>query len=127
MTEITKEMLEEFIRANKFECYATQTNLCVPVINRIYKKMKAGIKLPAIKVAANLICDGHHRYIASIFAHFPLEQIPTQVTAATNIIEWELIVFQEEDWDTPAKIMILNAEDAYYNNIEIELIEALLK
>ncbi len=91
----------------------------MPVINRIFKKMYAGIKFPAIKVENNLICDGHHRYIASIFANFPLDRIPGNVTSATTLVQWELVNFEDEDWDTQAKINMLNQQDAEYNNIPL--------
>lgn len=89
--------------------------------------MKAGIRFPPIKIEGNLICDGHHRYIASIFAEFPLDQISTQTTAATEIIAWNVIVFQEDDWDTPSQIEKLNEEDANYYNMEMARILEILK
>ena len=89
--------------------------------------MSAGIKFPGIKVENNLICDGHHRYIASMLADFPLERIPGSITSATTAVHWQSVIFEEEDWDTPAKIKILNEQDADYNNIAIEFILELLK
>ncbi len=89
--------------------------------------MTAGIKFSGIKVEDNLICDGHHRYLASLLANFPLERIPGTKTAATILVEWESVIFEEEDWDTPAKIKMLNEQDAAYNNIPIEKIVQLLK
>ncbi|MEO6232377.1 MAG: hypothetical protein ABJB11_03760 [Ferruginibacter sp.] len=127
MERITKEIIVEFIRKNEIELSATQTKLCLPVINRIFKKMSAGIKFSGIKVESNLICDGHHRYIASIFAKFPLEKIPGNITSATTAVHWESVIFEDEDWDTPAKINMLNEQDAAYNGIAIEEIVALLK
>jgi hypothetical protein len=64
---ITKEIIVEFISTNEIDLIPTHTKLCLPVINRIYKKMSAGIKFSGIKVEDTLICDGHHRYIASMF------------------------------------------------------------
>lgn len=89
--------------------------------------MSAGIKFPGIKVENSLICDGHHRYIASILANFPLDRIPGNVTSATTIVYWESVTFEDEDWDTSAKINMLNEQDADYNNIPIEKIVVLLK
>lgn len=127
MQRVTKEIIAEFINKNKFKLSSTHKKLCLPVINRIFKKMAAGIKFPGIKVESNLICDGHHRYIASILAHFSLERIPGNVTSATIAVPWESVIFEDEDWDTPAKIEMLNEQDAYYNNIPIEQIVELLK
>ena len=89
--------------------------------------MSAGIRFSGIKVENNLICDGHHRYIASLLADFPIERIPGSITASTTAVNWESVIFEEEDWDTAAKINMLNAQDADYNNIAIELIVELLK
>lgn len=127
MEKITKEVIIEFISKNEIELNSTHTKLCLPVINRIYKKMTAGIRFSGIKVEDNLICDGHHRYLASILANFPLERIPGNKTSATNPVDWKSVIFEEEDWDTTAKINMLNEQDAAYNNISIEKIVELLK
>jgi hypothetical protein len=127
LESVTKEIIIEFIKNNKIELSSTQTKLCLPVINRIFKKMSAGIKFSGIKVENNLICDGHHRYIASILANFPLEIISGNVTSATTAVYWESVTFEDEDWDTSAKINMLNEQDADYNNIPIEKIVELLK
>jgi len=124
---VTKEIIIEFFKNNKIELSSTHTRLCLPVINRIFKKMSAGIKFSGIKVHNNLICDGHHRYIASILAKFPLERISGNVTSATVAVHWESVIFEDEDWDTSAKINMLNEQDADYNNIPIEKIAELLK
>ena len=127
MEKITKEIIIEFIQKNKIELSSTHTKLCLPVINRIFIKMSAGIKFSGIKVENSLICDGHHRYLASILANFPLERIPGNVTSATTAVHWESVIFENEDWDTSAKINMLNEQDADYNNIPIERIVELLK
>lgn len=127
MKSITKEFIVEFIRKNEIELSSTHKKLCLPIINWIFKKMSADIKFPGIKVESNLICDGHHRYIASMLANFSLEKISGRVTSATAAIPWESVIFEEEDWDTPAKINMLNEQDADYNNITKELIVELLK
>ena len=127
LEKITKEIIIEFIGTNEIDLTSTQTKLCLPVINRIYKKISAGIKFSGIKVEYNLICDGHHRYIASILANFPLERISGNSTSATIPVDWKSVTFEEEDWDTAAKIDMLNKQDAEYNNIAIEKIVELLQ
>ena len=89
--------------------------------------MTVGIKFSAIKVENNLICDGHHRYIAAVLSNFNLEIVIGKVNSATNSISWESIIFEEEDWDTIAKIKMLNEQDADFNNIEFEKIIEILK
>ena len=89
--------------------------------------MSAGIKFPGIKVENNLICDGHHRYVASLLTDFPLERITGNITSATLPVNWKAVTFEEDDWDTIAKINMLNEQDAAYNNIPIEQIVKFLK
>ena len=127
MQPITKEYVESILKDQKITLKSTQKKLCFPIINRIYKKMKSGIKFSAIKVDENLIIDGHHRYIASIMAEVPLELIPSNKTSATTIIEWSQILLDSEDWDTTAKINMLNAIDAEFNNISFEKLDELTK
>lgn len=127
MQPITKEYVESILKDQKITLKSTQKKLCFPIINRIYKKMKSGIKFSAIKVDENLIIDGHHRYIASIMAEVPLELIPSNKTSATIIIEWSQILLDSEDWDTTAKINMLNAIDAEFNNISFEKLDELTK
>ncbi len=89
--------------------------------------MSAGINFSGIKVENKLICNGHHRYLASLLANFAIEKIPTTSTSATIGVDWKSVVFEEEDWDTQAEINMFNEQDAYYNNIQIEKIVELLK
>lgn len=70
MKQITKEVVIDFIKKNEIELKATHAKLCLPIINRLYKKMATGIKFSNIKVADGLIIDGHHRYLASLLADF---------------------------------------------------------
>lgn len=127
MELITKEHLLDFIQNNKIELRSGHDKLCLPIINRIYRKMLHGIKFSGINVAGDIIIDGHHRYIASLLANFQLERNPSITTSATFVTEWLSVDFVEEDWDTKAKIQWLNERDAAYNNVTVEGIEELLK
>ena len=51
-----------------------------------------------------MICDGHHRYVASLLAKLPIDFVPYKITGATDVIAWNSVVFVEDDWDTQAKI-----------------------
>jgi hypothetical protein len=125
--KVTKALIQDWIDKNEIELSSTHAKLCVPIINRIYKKMVAGINFTAIKVDNTLICDGHHRYIASLLAGFTLSKIPASSTSATQAVDWKLVSFEEDDWDTPAKIKMLNEKDAVYNNISMVEIAKLLE
>lgn len=89
--------------------------------------MLAGIKFSGIKVDNNLICDGHHRYLASLLANFSIERIPTIITPATTAVDWTSVVFEDLDWDTQVKINMLNEQDAVYNNMTIGQILDIVK
>jgi hypothetical protein len=41
--------------------------------------------------------------------------------------DWNAVVFDDEDWDTEAKIKMLNEQDARFNNMSIEEISNHLK
>jgi hypothetical protein len=86
--------------------------------------MIIGIKFKEIKVENNLICDGHHRYLASCLAQCAIEQ--TASISTSLAIDWKSIDFDEEDWDTEAKIRVLNEQDANYNDIPMEKLVELL-
>ncbi len=127
MKQITKEVVIDFIKKNEIELKSTHAKLCLPIINRLYKKMATGIKFSNIKVADGLIIDGHHRYLASLLADFKLETVISSSTSATEITDWITIDYVDEDWDTQAKIKMLNEEDAKYNAVSIDEIVELLK
>lgn len=127
MEKITKERILRLLCENEIELKCTHQKLCVPIVDRIYRKMLAGIKFAEIKVENNLICDGHHRYLASLLAKYAIDTAPFVSTSATTIVKWQAVHFEDSDWDTQAKIKMLNEIDAEYNNIPIEKLVELLK
>lgn len=127
LEKITKKVIQDLIHKTDIGLNSTHKKLCIPIINRIYKKMLAGINFSAIKVDNNLICDGHHRYLASLLANFSIERIPIISTPSTTVVDWTLVVFEDLDWDTQAKINMLNEQDAVYNNMTIGQILDILK
>jgi len=88
--------------------------------------MLANIKFPPIKVVGNFICDGHHRYVASLFAKYQLERISWVSTSVTTLIDWKTVSFDNSDWDTAEEVYLRNKQDADYNNISFEKIIELL-
>lgn len=124
---IMKLEICKLFKESTIELKSTHSILCVPIIERICKKMKAGIKFSDIKVDENIIIDGHHRYIASLLADVSLEKQPSYKTSSTVVFDWSIVNLAEDDWDTEAKILIMNKEDAEYNNISLGDLNALLK
>ena len=127
MENISKEFIQNFIAENEIELSSTQPTLCIPIIDRIYRKMSYGVSFQGIKVDEDLICDGHHRYFASLLANVSIDRVPSSRTSATNVVPWKSVVFVEEDWDTDAKIKMLNEQDADFNNIPVDELVELLK
>lgn len=127
MEIISLELVVNFLENNTLELKSTHNKLCYPILERIYKKMVNGIKFSGIKVEGNIIIDGHHRYLASLLANIKLEQHPYVATSATKIYDWKSVDFVEEDWDTEAKIILLNKIDADYNGLTLNKLNELIK
>ncbi len=53
--------------------------------------------------------------------------IPGSNTSTTKSVNWKSVSFDEDDWDTPAKIDMLNEQDARFNNIPVEKVVELLE
>lgn len=127
MERITRKIVDEFIRDNEFELLPSQPKLCIPIIDRIYKKMSGGIKFPGIKVDGDVICDGHHRYFAAKIAKVRIDIVPGIKTAATIIADWNSISFEEDDWDTQLEIIQNIEQDAAFNDMTVEMILEMLR
>ena len=122
MKKITAELIREFIERNQIPLMASQTRLCVLIVDRLCQKMSHGIKFDDIKIFDNLIIDGHHRYLSSLIMNFKIGQILSHKTSATKPVESNVVEFDENDWDTPSKISHLNEQDAIYNGLDIEFV-----
>jgi len=127
MKEINKEQILNAIATSDNVLIATNRKLCLPIINRIYKKMINGIKFDDIKVCETLIIDGHHRYVSSLLANIKLDEAKSSKTSATIEYDWTEVELVEEEWDTEDKITRLNELDAEFNNMSIEKIIELTK
>ena len=122
MESINKKLILKVIKASNNTLISTHKKLCLPIINRIYKKMMNEIKFDDIKICNTLIIDGHHRYVSSLLANVKLDKVKSSKTSATIEYDWNDIEFVEEEWDTKDKIKRLNELDAEFINIPIEKI-----
>ena len=128
MDNLNKQFILDVIGKSENTLLATQKKLCLPIINRIYKKMKFGIKFDDIKVYDNtLIMNGHHRYICSLLANIEIDRAISSKTSATVVHYWKDVEFVEEEWDTESKIKKMNELDAEFNNLTIEKIIEIIK
>lgn len=114
----------EFIQNNtsSFSLKPTQQKICIPVVNRICKKMPGGVRFSDIKIikAEALIINGHHRYLASVLANYAIEHTEWQAPRNVSSADWALIEYVDDDWDSVEDIERLNLEDAWYNGIPLE-------
>ena len=127
MDKITKKIILKAIEKSENHLKSSHKKLCLPIINRIYKKMINGIKFDDIKVCESLIIDGHHRYVSSLLAKIQLDTAKSSKTSATYEYDWVSIEFVEEEWDTKDKIARLNEIDAEFNNISVAQIIEMTK
>ena len=126
MEQINSTYIRQFIEKKEFDLRATQTKLCTPIINRMCKKMRYGIKFEDIKVCDNLIIDGHHRYVSSLITDFGIISVPGLKSHATRAYEWHNVEFDDNDWDTPLRISYLNKQDAAYNDVDLETLKRII-
>ena len=127
MNPIDIELLMKLFQGEDLKLKSTHQKLCVPIVLRIYKKMLIGIKFPSLKIHGDLMIDGHHRYLASMLAGIPLDTVPTGKSSATSVTKWSEVMLVLDDWDTEAKIKMLNEIDASFNGIAVELLTELLQ
>ncbi len=126
--EITKELIIDKLSKESTVLTPSQKTLSIPIILRMYGKMKNGILFKAIHVNETRIIDGHHRYISSVLANYKLENIPNYPKPShLNDYDWSDVCFTEEEWDTNERIRRLNEEDARFNDCSIEAIERMIK
>lgn len=89
--------------------------------------MEKGIRFSPIGVVDDLIIDGHHRYLASELAQSRLDRIASLKSSAKEVLDWKVIELVDEDWDTLAKIEMLNRFDAERNNLTLDELKALIR
>lgn len=122
-----KELLKQYISQGNLKLKPTQDKLSLPLLFRIYKKMKAGlINFDAIKVAEGLVIDGHHRYVASIMAGKEIGQFPSSTNHNQTFYKWEDIILRTSEYDSDSQIKYHNFNDAKRNGMNIDDLEKIL-
>jgi len=66
METISMDELKQFLKYGNFPLQPTQQRICLPIIQRIYRKMQIGVKFENINVDNLLLINGHHRYICAL-------------------------------------------------------------
>lgn len=122
-----KDKLIELMQNGNLTLVSTHERVCFPIIERIAKKMSIGLTFTSISVDGKLIINGHHRYLASLLVGYTLDQVPCPKTAVKKPVDWKSVKLVDDDWDTDAKIRMLNEEDARYNDLTLNYLMKKLK
>jgi hypothetical protein len=120
------ESLENLLATYSFEFKPTQNRISIPLVERLYKKMMAGLEFDAIKVAENLIIDGHHRYIAAVLSNTEITHFPSQQNHNQTSFDWAEITLTSIDYDKPIDVKYHNFNDAKRNGLSVVDIEKIL-
>lgn len=124
---ITSEYVHLCLNAYKHHLKPTHRKICLPIIQRIYTKMKIGLRFPPIKINDRSVCDGHHRYIAARLACRKVEMIEWSISRSTMTYDWKEVVLETSDWETAGVIRRMDRRDALYNNVLEEEMRKLLE
>jgi hypothetical protein len=62
-----------------------------------------------------------------LIAGVALDRFPSSSSSATVVVGWNKVKFDEKDWDTLAKINMLNALDARFNGLTQEQMDKLVR
>lgn len=122
-----KNLLEQELLNREFELKPTQNKISLPIVFRIFKKMKANLKFDAIRVCDNILIDGHHRYIAYVMANVTTEQFPSTKNHNQTTFEWKEVTIITTDYDYPNDIVYHNFNDAKRNGITVDEVLKMLK
>lgn len=127
MQLITVENVRACMNKSDHRLNPTHRKICLPIIERIYRKMKIGLRFPPIKINDTCICDGHHRYIASRLSCCEVEMMEWSMSRSTLMYDWKEVVLETTDWDTAGVIRHMDRRDALYNNVLEEEMRKLME
>lgn len=117
MQEIDLPTVQKLLNSNELELISTQKALCLPILRRIYKKMKLGIQFNGVKVKNSRIVDGHHRYICAQLAGVQIEYVEWEIAKGTTDHEWPKMSIVEEDYEDADQIKEHHKRDAEINGV----------
>jgi len=125
MQEITLKNVKDLLESGSLELIATQEAVCLPILQRIYKKMKIGIEFANIRVNGTRIVDGHHRYICSELSKTRIGRNDWKISSTAVNCSWSEINIVEKDYETPEMIQVHNERDAELNDVDISILNDL--
>ncbi len=100
MDEINLKTVEDLLKSDSLELVATnQGAINLPILQRINKKMKLGIKFDNIRVNDSRIVNGHHRYICSILSETEIGIDEWAIGSTAVDYEWSCFTVVEADYE----------------------------
>lgn len=120
MDLITLDIVKERLIDNNFELLPSQKRICLPILNRIYLKMKSNLYFKPIQISKGIIIEGHHRYLASILSNKNIEILNLDLNNLPDSYTWKNLQIDEKDWDSPEFQERINLKDAYINNLSLK-------
>lgn len=98
--EITKEIVEEFLKSHNFLYEPNQHKLCYPKLERIFKRMSENKVFSPIKIGNGKIIEGHHRYICSEILSKDIEVTKGGINLSQKVnFVWSEVVIEDIEWD----------------------------
>lgn len=125
MQEINLKNVIDLLNSGTLELVATQEELCLPILQRIYKKMKIGIKFDNIRVKDFRIVDGHHRYVCSVLSKTEVGKNSWAISSSATNCNWTAVNINEDDYEDAEMIRMHNIRDAELNDVDISILNDL--
>ena len=125
METISMDELKQFLKYGNFPLQPTQQRICLPIIQRIYRKMQIGVKFENINVDNLLLINGHHRYICALLLQKELSTNDWKSPPNVMKLLWIDIVIDSNDWESTEIIKRHNLSDAARSEIDIKVLEDL--
>ena len=125
MREINFKNVRDLLDSGSLGLIATQGEVCLQILQRIYKKMKLGIEFENIRVNHSRIVDGHHRYVCSILSGIDIGINEWPIPSTTVNTDWKDVIINEDDYEDAEMIRKHNERDAELNDVDISTLNNL--
>jgi hypothetical protein len=118
--KLTREDVELFLKNQELKLKPRQSKLSLPILQRIYMKMKGGVPFKDIQVYEGLIVNGHHRYICAKMAGTELAEQPWHRPGNGPAWSWEQVMIDTVDYDTKEEVQKHNEREAFLLGLDLK-------
>lgn len=98
--ELVVDSLNKILLNNPQRYLPTQKQVSLPIVVRIAKKIQHGLFASSITVKDNIICGGHHRYLATLLVDKRPEIIPGELASDQLVFKWADVLLSPVDFDS---------------------------